>query len=571
MHTQKNQNTRNFCAAATLRKASPLAPRSGRHIMNARRNTSMVLSGLVGCALLARNASAQQAPAAAQLKVPVKQLGAVEARSAQSVNAVSMLRALPDGSIFVNDAQRRRLVHFDATLQHQTVIADTAGAPLPYGQRPTGLLPYLGDSTIIVDPSTLSFVVLNPAGRVVKVMAPPRINDINQLASTNLGSNAFDSKGRLIYRNGGGGGGGGGAFFGAGGGRGGLPGGGGGAVGGGARAGGGFGGGGAPSGALGPQAAAVGQRPFSPQLQPDSVPLIRADFDTRKSDTLAWVKVPKSEVSMQQGGDGGMQMIAKINPLPQGDDWALLSDGTVAVDREIDYHVDFYAADGTKSSSLKLPFDWKRITDDDKQKLVDSLKIMTKDINDKAAAAAALPGGANRGFRITFEPVAPEKLPDYVPSIRPGTTLADHDGNLWILPATSSLSAQLAQATMMGGRGGFGGGGFGGGRGVPPGGGGAARSAGATSAPGGAAGGAPGGAAAGASAVAGRPIRDTTVGPPQPTIQYVYDVVNRKGELVYRVQLPPNRTIVGFGPGGLVYLSAREGRNVFIEKARLTN
>ena len=282
------------------------------------------------------------------------------------------------------------------------------------------------------------------------------------------------------------------------------------------------------------------------------MPLIRADFDTRKSDTLAWVKVPKSEVSMQQGGDGGMHMIAKINPLPQGDDWALLSDGTVAVVREIDYHVDFYAADGTKSSSLKLPFDWKRITDDEKQKLVDSLKIMAKDVNDKAAAAAALAGGANRGFRITFEPVAPDKLPDYVPSIRPGTTLADHDGNLWILPATSSLAAQLAQATMMGGRGGFGGGGFGG-----------ARGGGAAGAPGGAAGGAPSG--------AGRPIRDTTAGPPQPTVQYVYDVVNRKGELVFRVRLPPNRTIVGFGPGGLVYLSAREGRNVFIEKARLTN
>ncbi len=538
--------------------------------MNTRRYTAVVFSSMVGCALVARAAAAQQATdqaRAASAKVPVKQLGPVEARSMQSLNAVSMLRALPNGAIFVNDAQRRRLVYFDPTLQVATVIADTSGAPLPYGQRPAGLIPYLGDSTIIVDPATLSFVVLGPTGKVVKVMAPPRISDIYQLANVNLGSNAFDSKGRLIYRNGGGGGGGG-AFFGAGG-RGGPPGGGagGGAAGqrgGGAGGGGGFGGG-APGGQ--PQGSG-GQRPFTPQAQPDSVPVIRADFDTRKSDTLAWVKVPKTDISMQQGGDGGMHMIAKINPLPQGDDWALLSDGTLAVVREIDYHVDYYAADGTKSSSPKLPFDWKRITEDDKQKLVDSLKTLAKDVNDKAAAAAAANPGANRGFRMTFEPVGPEKLPDYVPSIRPGTTMADHDGNLWILPATSSLAAQLAQATMMGGgRGGFGGGGFpgggpaGGGRGGPP-----AGAAGAA------------GVAAGArgtvrdtTARGARPARDSTAGPPQPMFQYVYDVVNRKGELIHRVQLPQNRTIAGFGAGGVVYLSAREGRNIFIEKARLLN
>jgi hypothetical protein len=45
-------------------------------------------------------------------------------------------------------------------------------------------------------------------------------------------------------------------------------------------------------------------------------------------------------------------------------------------------------------------------------------------------------------------------------------------------------------------------------------------------------------------------------------------VVNTKGELVERVKLPQNRTIAGFGPGGVIYLSAREGRNLFIEKVR---
>jgi hypothetical protein len=37
----------------------------------------------------------------------------------------------------------------------------------------------------------------------------------------------------------------------------------------------------------------------------------------------------------------------------------------------------------------------------------------------------------------------------------------------------------------------------------------------------------------------------------------VYDVINEKGELIDRVQVPADRTIVGFGPGGIVYLAAR--------------
>jgi hypothetical protein len=42
--------------------------------------------------------------------------------------------------------------------------------------------------------------------------------------------------------------------------------------------------------------------------------------------------------------------------------------------------------------------------------------------------------------------------------------------------------------------------------------------------------------------------------------------VNRKGELVERVQLPAGRTIAGFGPNGVIYLAVREGREQFLER-----
>jgi hypothetical protein len=50
----------------------------------------------------------------------------------------------------------------------------------------------------------------------------------------------------------------------------------------------------------------------------------------------------------------------------------------------------------------------------------------------------------------------------------------------------------------------------------------------------------------------------------------VYDVVDAKGALVERVQLPASRQIVGFGPGGAVYLLAREGTGkATLERARV--
>jgi len=46
----------------------------------------------------------------------------------------------------------------------------------------------------------------------------------------------------------------------------------------------------------------------------------------------------------------------------------------------------------------------------------------------------------------------------------------------------------------------------------------------------------------------------------------VYDVVDRTGALVDRVQLPVGRTLVGFGRGGAVYLMWRDAGTAKIER-----
>ncbi len=48
----------------------------------------------------------------------------------------------------------------------------------------------------------------------------------------------------------------------------------------------------------------------------------------------------------------------------------------------------------------------------------------------------------------------------------------------------------------------------------------------------------------------------------------IYDVINRQGELIERVQVPEGRTIVGFGVG-VAYLMSRSEGVAILERARL--
>ena len=48
----------------------------------------------------------------------------------------------------------------------------------------------------------------------------------------------------------------------------------------------------------------------------------------------------------------------------------------------------------------------------------------------------------------------------------------------------------------------------------------------------------------------------------------IYDVVNRKGELVDRLQIPAGRQIIGFGRGGVVYMSATDEKGTWIERTK---
>ena len=429
----------------------------------------------------------------AQSLPPVRQLGPVTAVAKEPLAAVSSVRHLPDGRVLVNDIIGRRVVMFDSALATTTVVADTTSATASaYGTRPGGLIAYHGDSTLFIDPASLSMLLIDPGGKIVRVMSAPRAQDVGFLVGGPFGNPGFDRNGRLVYR--------------------------------------------APPNFAAfrgpPPGSGSGNRLPQFPTPPDSAALVRFDLATRKVDTVTYFKTPKINLNVTQSPDGGVRVTSNMNPLPQGDDWALLPDGTIALVRTKDYHVDYLNADGTVTASPKIPFQWERLTDEGKVAFIDSAKVaiekarasgqfgpqmvvrgdaprpastpapapapnvqagtMTVTSGGNMTVTAVGPGGGGPGGQLPpLTMIAPSELPDYKPAFAPGSTRADADGNLWIRTSQNV-------------------------NGIP-----------------------------------------------------VYNVVNRSGELIDRVQLPQNRVLVGFGPGGVVYLAVRDGATAHLEKARV--
>jgi hypothetical protein len=418
--------------------------------------------------------------AAAQQLPPVHPLGPVLGTSTEPLASVSQVRALPGGRVLVNDNTGRRVVMFDSTFKTVTVIADSTSATASaYGSRLGGLIAYRGDSTLFVDPASLSMLVIDANGKIVRTMAVPRPNDVQFLIGGPFGTPALDARGRLVYR-----------------------------------------------ASIPTLFTPAMMQSGKPPAQPDSALVVRFDLASRKLDTIAKVGIPKITLNMVRDDNGRVTVNPIVNPMPWTDDWAVLSDGTVAIVRGRDYRVELVDEDGKVTSPPKLEFDWQRMTDEDKTAVIDSTRQQLEKMRaaqmaqlgagSKADSAAkpsarqlaqpdggvrmnitiAGPGGGGGAMPTGFtlpevQFVSLTEMPDYRPAFRQGASRGDADGNLWI--RTSKVVN--------------------------------------------------GGA--------------------------VYDVIDNKGKLIDRVLVPPGRVIAGFGKGGVVYMGVVDGNITHLERARV--
>lgn len=392
---------------------------------------------IIGAAL---SAPAQQPTPAAGALPAIRPLAKATAKSAELLGAVSQVRALRDGRVLVNDNLGRKVVLFDAGLARFTVIADTTSATAnAYSSRAGGLIAYKGDSTLFVDPTSLSMLVIDGKGSVARVMSVPRANDAASLIGGPNGTPAFDAQGRLVYR---------------------------------APPhlhveGGGFGGG--------------NRGQFQMPTFPDSAAIVRIALDTRKVDTVAHLKIAKQTTTTTHTADGRRTETSTINPMQVVDDWAVTADGRVAIVRGQEYKIEWIDDNGATTSSNRIPFAWRRLDDSMKVAFIDSTRKAMELLRQQAVAiaqaggtaaaatfgtgGAADAGGAGQGFRFEFHGVGgeesrrpnpgasngapatggpnspqvaqlnfvnPSELPDYAPPFAAGAVRSDLEGNVWV-------------------------------------------------------------------------------------------------------------------------------------------
>jgi hypothetical protein len=391
----------------------------------------------------------QAASTIAQSLPPVRQLGRILAKSATTVRSIASTRELSSGRVLVNDTAAHRVYLFDSPLRSRVAALDSIeGLKNSYGVSPGGMIAYRADSTLFASPSLVSMLLIDPAGRATHLAIGPTPVEMLFLAGGPFGTPGFDSRGRLVYRA-------------------------------------------SARDRTTPRSAET----RSPYPERDSAPIVALNLITGKTDKIALFRIPKEVVTITEVADGTFRTTVKKYPLPTVDDWAVLPNGSLAVIRGRDFHIDWIDQNGKRSSSGRIPFPWRKLTENAKVAFMDSVRFAT----DTAIAAQEI--RLHERFKGTDneppEPIEPEyvlpnELPDNIPAFEPNSTHTDPDGILWIRTTQR---------------------------------------------------------------VNGRPV---------------YYLVNQKGAVVDRVQVPSGSTIAGFGRNHTVYLAYTDPTGgVRLERARV--
>jgi hypothetical protein len=286
------------------------------------------------------------------------------------ISRATEARVLSTGTLLLNDAYQRRILLFDPDLSRQTVVAGATAGVRPnmiYGSQRGVLLPFTADSSVFLDMDSHSFLVLDPSGQVARVMAPPPGN-LRVLADVHRGRPVFTRDGSLVYQV--------------------------------------------------DRSIKPGPRSSQPVI-PDSAMIVRWRFGS-DVDSVATVQIPQNRFIYNE-----FNTDARFRFKPLADDWVALPDGTIAILRGIDYHVDWISINGAKRSTPKMPMAWRKMSTAERQAVEDSLTEL-----------------ARKSLGSRGKLVLDAELPDYFPAFQPGQLKADFSGNLWVLPTTSEVTGR---------------------------------------------------------------------------------------------------------------------------------
>jgi hypothetical protein len=241
----------------------------------------------------------------------------------------------------------------------------------------------------------------------------------------------------------------------------------------------------------------------------DSAGFLSVNFATWDVDTLR-IRIttpPRTQMGFTYRTRPGARSSIEMPVLATADAWTTFRDGTLVIVRGADYHLEIIDVHGQVTTGPRAPFDWRRVTDADRERLLDSLRradsVVQRRVDSVARATpvSTRPDGTVRPPPVRgVQPHAPpDEWSTYWPVLkgtltgpRHSAVMVDEDDRIWVDERQ------------------------------PPGG-------------------------------------DTIS---------VYGIFNRKGEFLERVKVPASQTVRGFGPGGAVYLTTVDGGRTTVLMAR---
>jgi hypothetical protein len=420
--------------------------------------------------------------AGAQVTPPVRTLGPVLSTSSMTFGTVAQLVALPNGSVYVNDGTTsaanlrdpHRLILLDSALRTVSIILDSiAGQRNSYPGTYAQLLPFRGDSVLLYNAVARALIVIEPGGTLGRIMAPPTGAEFN--ISTRNGPVPFSSHGHGILFS--------------------------------ART-----------------PIAVPPVFAREAALADSSAIVRVRHDSRSVDTIAriangWLVVAVQERALtggRAGARGGGVTVTPPTLFPIADDATVTSDGSVVILHARDYRLEWIRPNDTRATT-KLTYNWRRITDDVRDRIIDSVTKAQRHVYDSSMAQRKVDSangtlrlapvgrssdptrgsGASTPPRTIAPPSLPRlivagEIPNFYPATARGALLADGDNNVWIRPVPATPDPRGA----------------------------------------------------------------------------VWEVIDPSGKLIDRILVPIEATIAGFAKNGIVFLVRRDGGRAVLQKVR---
>jgi hypothetical protein len=301
---------------------------------------------------------AERGPVNAMIKNMMASFARAAGRGGRG-SAADSIANLPEGP-------PARILVFDAKLTSVQAVTPQAGADASELQQPQALLGATADTTLLLVIGKSDLLVIDPSGR----FAGSRSISAGSAAMLGAAGVAIDHGGRLLFQ---------------------------------------------------PRVQVSRNTPSGMEVDsPDSAAIVALDFKTGATVPVAYVRVAGTSMIMEADTStpGRMTMHMKTAPFPVIDDWVLMPDGTLAIIRGTDLHIDWINADGKRRSTPPIPYAQQAVTDSDKvtlvnrQHLIDSMPMLPRN--------------------MTLVQAAPDSYPRFKPPFSMRGAMAASDGTIWL-------------------------------------------------------------------------------------------------------------------------------------------